>query len=68
MAAFTTATKQLLSNYACISTLEPTEIALGQNVTVSGLAAPFAGTFKVLDLPQYKFTGIDKTTGEFLFD
>jgi hypothetical protein len=68
MAAFTTATKQLLSNYACISTLEPTEIALGQNVTVSGFAAPFAGTFKVLDLPQYKFTGIDKTTGEFLFD
>jgi hypothetical protein len=68
MAAFTTATKQLLSNYACISTLEPTEIALGQNVTVAGLAAPFAGTFKVLDLPQYKFTGIDSTTGEFLFD
>ena len=68
MAAFTTATKQLLSNYACISTLEPTEIAIGQNVTVSGLAAPFAGTFKVLDLPQYKFTGIDNTTGEFLFD
>ena len=68
MAAFTTATKHLLSNYACISTLEPTEIALGQNVTVSGLAAPFAGTFKVLDLPQYRFTGIDNTTGEFLFD
>jgi len=68
MAAFTTATKQLLSNYACISTLEPTEIALGQNVTVAGLAAPFAGTHKVLDLPQYKFTGIDSTTGEFLFD
>ena len=68
MAAFTTATKQLLSNYACISTLEPTEIALGQNVTVSGLAAPFTGTFKVLDLPQYRFTGIDNTTGEFLFD
>jgi hypothetical protein len=68
MAAFTTATKQLLNNYACISTLEPTEIALGQNVIVSGLAAPFAGTHKVLDLPQYKFTGIDSTTGEFLFD
>jgi len=68
MAAFTTATKQLLNNYACISTLEPTEISVGQNVTVSGLAAPFAGTFKVLDLPQYKFTGINSTTGEFLFD
>jgi len=68
MAAFTTATKQLLNNYACISTLEPTEIALGQNVIVSGFAAPFAGTHKVLDLPQYKFTGIDSTTGEFLYD
>jgi hypothetical protein len=68
MATFTTATKQLLGNYACISTLEPTEIALGQNITVASLAAPFAGTFKVLDQPPYKFIGVDGTTGEFLFD
>lgn len=68
MATFNTATKQLASNYACISTLEQTEIVVGENITVSGLAAPFAGTFKVLDLPQYEFTGVDPTTGEFLFN
>jgi hypothetical protein len=68
MATYTSATKQLIGNYACISTLEPTEIAIGESITVSGLAAPFAGTFKVLDLPQYEFTGVDSTTGEFLFN
>ena len=68
MANYTSATKQLIGNYACISTLEPTEIGIGESITVTGLAAPFAGTFKVLDLPQYAFTGVDSTTGEFLFD
>ena len=68
MANYTSATKQLIGNYACISTLEPTEIGIGENITVTGLASPFAGTFKVLDLPQYEFTGVDSTTGEFLFN
>jgi len=68
MATYKTQTKQLLNNYACISTLEANEIALGESVTVSGLAAPFAGTFTVLALPQYLFTGIDSTTGELLYD
>ena len=68
MATYKTQTKQLLNNYACISTLESTEIALGESVTVSGLAAPFAGTFTVLALPQYLFTGVDGTTGELLYD
>ena len=68
MATYNTASKQLLDNYACISTLEQSEIVVGENITVSGLAAPFAGTFKVLDLPQYEFTGVDSTTGEFQFN
>ena len=68
MTTYKTQTKQLLNNYACISTLEANEIALGESVIVSGLAAPFAGTFTVLALPQYLFTGIDSTTGELLFD
>jgi len=68
MATYKTQTKQLLNNYACISTLEANEIALGESVTVSGLASPFAGTFTVLALPQYLFTGVDGTTGELLFD
>ena len=68
MSYYTTASKQLISNYACISTLEPTEISIGENITVSALVSPFNGTFKVLDLPQYEFTGVDSNTGEFLFD
>ena len=31
MTTYNTASKQLLDNYACISTLEPTEIVVGQN-------------------------------------
>jgi hypothetical protein len=68
MATYNTASKQLLDNYACISTLEQSEIVVGENITVSGLAAPFAGTFKVLDLPQYEYIGVDGNTGEFLFN
>ena len=68
MAAYKTQTKQLLNNYACISTLESTEIALGESVVVSGLAAPFTGTFTVLALPQYLFTGVDGETGEFIYN
>jgi hypothetical protein len=68
MANYTSATKQLIGNYACISTLEPTEIGLGESITVTGLTSPFNGTFTVLALPQYEYTGIDPTTGEFLYN
>ena len=68
MAVYKSATKVLLDNYACISTLEPTEIALGESIIVASLGAAFNGTFTVLALPQYKYTGIDGTTGEFIFD
>jgi hypothetical protein len=68
MAIYKTASKQLLDNYACLSTLEPTEIVIGQSVTVASIGAPFNGTFTVLALPQYLFTGVDGVTGEFLYD
>jgi hypothetical protein len=68
MATYNTATKQLISNYACISTLEPTDIVVGQSITVASIGAPFNGTFTVLALPQYEYTGIDNNTGEFLYN
>jgi len=68
MTTYNTYAKQLISNYAVVSTLEPTEIVVGQSVTVAGLGAPFNGLFTVLDLPQHEYTGIDSTTGEWLFD
>ena len=68
MATYNTATKQLIANYACISTLEPTDIVVGQPITVASIGAPFNGTFTVLALPQYEYTGIDGITGEFLYN
>ena len=68
MATYSTASKQLLDNYACISTLEPTDIQVGDSVVVGALGAPFNGTFTVLSCPQYKYTGVDTTTGEWTFD
>jgi hypothetical protein len=68
MATYATASKQLLDNYACISTLEPTDIQVGDSVVVSGLGAPFNGTFTVLACPQYQYVGVDGVTGEFNYD
>jgi hypothetical protein len=68
MATYSTASKQLLDNYACISTLEPTDIQVGDTVVVSALGVPFDGTFTVLACPQYRFVGVDSETGEFNFD
>ena len=68
MTTYNTATKQLISNYACISTLEPTDIAVGQSITVASIGAPFNGTFTVLALPQYAYVGVDATTGLFNYD
>ena len=68
MATYATASKQLLDNYACISTLEPTDIQVGDSVVVGGLGAPFNGTFTVLACPQYRYVGVDGITGEFNYD
>jgi hypothetical protein len=68
MATYATASKQLLDNYACISTLEPTDIQVGDTVVVGSLGAPFDGTFTVLACPQYRFVGVDSETGEFNYD
>ena len=68
MATYLTASKQLLDNYACISTLEPTDIQVGDSVVVASLGAPFNGTFTVLACPQYQYVGVDGVTGEFNYN
>jgi hypothetical protein len=68
MATYNTATKQLISNYACISTLEPTDIVVGQSITVASIGAPFNGTFTVLDIPLYEYIGVDGESGALLFN
>ena len=68
MAVYKTQSKQLLDNYAVLQTLEPTEIVVGQQITVGSLGAPFDGTFTVLDVPLYEFIGTDGESGALLFD
>jgi len=68
MATYETASKQLLDNYACLSTLKATQITVGDSVTVASLGAPFNGTYTVLACPQYLYTGVNSTTGEFEYN
>lgn len=68
MAVYDTQGKQLLDNYAVVQTLEPTEIVVGQQVTVAGLGAPFNGTFTVLDIPLYEYIGVDGESGALMFN
>ncbi len=68
MAVYNTQGKQLLDNYAVVQTLEPTEIVVGQQVTVAGLGAPFNGTFTVLDIPLYEYIGVDGESGALMFN
>ena len=67
MATYSVTHKQLLDDYAVIATLEPNEITVGQSFTVSGMGAPFDGTFTAYALPQFLFTGVS-TQGDLEFD
>lgn len=67
MATYTVTFKQLLDNYAVLQTLTDTEIEVGQSITVSGVGAPFNGTFVVYAMPKYEYIGID-TEGDLLFN
>ena len=67
MATYTVTFKQLLDNYAVLQTLTDTEIEVGQSITVSGVGAPFNGTFIVYAMPKYEYIGID-TEGDLLFN
>lgn len=67
MATYTVTFKQLLDNYAVLQTLTANELEVGRSFTVSGVGAPFNGTFVVYALPQYEFTGTD-TEGNLLYN
>jgi hypothetical protein len=67
MAAYTVTHKQLLENYAVLQTLTPNDLVVGGSFTVSGMSAPFNGTFIVYDKPEYLFIGIDDQ-GDLLYN
>jgi hypothetical protein len=67
MATYSVIFHQRLDNYAVIQTLENTDIAIGESITLSGLGHGLNGTYTVYALPQYLYTGTD-TEGNILLD
>ena len=68
MAVYSVQQKYLTDNYAVIVLLtnaDPLEV--GQSVTIASVDATFNGTYTVVGLPQYYFTGVDDQ-GFFLYD
>ena len=54
-------------NVAVVQTLENTDIAIGQTITLSGCAAQLNGAHIVFAVPNYLFLGTDEQ-GDYLFD
>ena len=67
MATYTVTNKYLIDDFAVLQLLTPSEIAVGQSITVAGVDATFNGTYTVRALPQYLFLGVD-TQGDLLYD
>jgi hypothetical protein len=67
MATFTVTHQMVLDNVAVVQTLENTDIAIGQTITLSGCAAQLNGSHVVFAVPTYLFLGTDEE-GDYLFD
>ena len=67
MATYSVTHKYLLDNYAVLQLLTPSEIAVGESITVASVDATFNGTYTVRALPQYLYIGTDHE-GDLLYD
>jgi hypothetical protein len=67
MATYSVTNKYLIDDYAVLQLLTPTELEVGQSITVAAVDATFNGTYTVRALPQYLFEGVD-TEGDLLYD
>ena len=67
MATYSVTHKYLLDNYAVLQLLTPSEIAVGESITVASVDSTFNGTYTVYALPEYLYLGID-TEGDLIFD
>ena len=68
MAVYSVQQKYLTDNYAVVVLLtnaDPLEV--GQSVSIAGVDATFNGTYTVVALPQYYYTGVDEQ-GFFTYD
>lgn len=67
MATFTVTHRMRIDDIVVIQTLDNTPISVGDSITVAGLGNGMDGTFTVLDVPTYLFTGVDDE-GDYSFD
>lgn len=59
MATFTITHQQRINDVAVIQTLETTDIAVGQTITIAGCDAALNGSHVVIAVPTHLFTGLD---------
>jgi hypothetical protein len=67
MPTYTVTHHQRLDNVAVVQTLESTDIAIGQQITLSGLGHGLNGTHTVFAVPTYLFIGVDDD-GDYLYN
>jgi hypothetical protein len=67
MATYTVTNKYLIDDFAVLQLLTPTELEVGQSITVASVDATFNGSYSIRALPQYLYTGVD-TEGDLLYD
>ena len=67
MPTYTVTHHQRLENVAVVQTLESTDIAIGQQITLSGLGHNLNGTHIVFAVPTYLFIGVDDE-GDYLYN
>jgi hypothetical protein len=67
MPTYTVTHHQRLDNVAVVQTLESTDIAIGQQITLSGLGHNLNGTQIVFAVPTYLFVGVDDE-GDYLYN
>jgi hypothetical protein len=59
MATYSVTFHQRLDDYAVVQTLENTDIAIGESITLADLGHGLNGTHTVYALPQYLYVGTD---------
>ena len=67
MATYSVTNKYLIDDFAVLQLLTPTELEVGQSITVAGVDATFNGTYTIRALPQYLYEGVD-SEGDLLYD
>lgn len=67
MATFTVTHRRRVDNTCALQTLTPTDIAVGQSITVADVDATFNGTFTVISCEPYALLRVDDA-GYLVFD